>query len=319
MVSLALHAVIFVALYRVVYEQRAAPRRLIIPEARLAPEGAPVGEPSGGANSSRNTFRSGRASERSATPVAAGPVAPVLTPDALPVIAMPSDAGAALSGSNFVASVVTPSVGGSGSSGGAGGGGGSGRGLAGMGPATSFFGQGGNAYKVVYVIDASASIVYYMHDIVREMRQSIRDLIPTQQFHIIVAHEGRIDELSPRRLVPAIATYKQQAAEFLAGLEKIPEIGAADEQEAMRRAFAVKPELIYFLSDGDYVGARELQSTSQPTGTQLEGLLERLNSSGDVKITTIAFAPTPGPRALLERIARRHGGHFRSVEIKSER
>ncbi len=171
-------------------------------------------------------------------------------------------------------------------------------------PASVFFGQTGNAYKVVYVVDVSASQMIYMDDIVREMRQSLRGLVPTQRFHIVLARPRQVDELSHRRLVPAVSRYTREAAAFLETIDRIPKPGKADPLEAMKRAFAVRPELIYFLSDGDYPDIEG----------ELERTLDQLNADRAVAITVIGFEPSPRPRALLERIARNHGGHFRSVE-----
>lgn len=176
-------------------------------------------------------------------------------------------------------------------------------------PVSSFFGQTGNAYRVVYVVDVSASLMIYIDDIIREMRDSIRGLIPTQKFHIVLARPRQVEELPPRRLVPAIARYKKEADAFLATIDRIPKPGKADPIEAMRRAFAVEPDLIYLLSDGDYADIEDL----------LEGELQRLNARKDVCITAIGFHP-PRPAGdkpeLLQRIAQWHNGHFRLVEMK---
>ena len=71
----------------------------------------------------------------------------------------------------------------------------------------------------------------------------------------------------------------------------------------MRRAFAVGPDLIYFLSDGDYTDIEN----------DLERELQRLNPRKEVCITTIGFHP-PRPEGgrpeLLQRIAQWHNGHF---------
>jgi hypothetical protein len=74
----------------------------------------------------------------------------------------------------------------------------------------------------------------------------------------------------------------------------------------MRRAFAVKPELIYFLSDGDYTAMEQ----------DLLSELRRLNAKKETRITVIGFAPFLAPRELLKKIAEEHGGHCRLVELK---
>jgi hypothetical protein len=115
-----------------------------------------------------------------------------------------------------------------------------------------------------------------------------------------------VREFEPRRLVPANARYKTAAYDFIRVISGVPKPGKADPIEAMKRAFAAKPELIYFLTDGDYP---DIES-------EFEAVLKRLNAHGETKITVIGFDPSPAPRALLERIARAHGGHCRFVEPK---
>lgn len=173
-----------------------------------------------------------------------------------------------------------------------------------LGPATSFFGQTGNAYKVVYVVDVSASLMIYTAQIIEEMQTSIESLTPMQKFHIVLARPKRVEELQFKRLVPAVPRYTQAARELIHSIDRIPDVGAADPMKAMQRAFAVQPELIYFLTDGDYM------SIEKP----LEQTIDKLNAGRSVKITVIAFSPTPRASALLQRIAGRTGGHFRVVE-----
>ena len=67
----------------------------------------------------------------------------------------------------------------------------------------------------------------------------------------------------------------------------------------MRRALATEPEMIYFLTDGEF----------DP------GIAEKLdhwNEDRRVRIFTIAFF-NQARAALLERIAREHGGEFKFV------
>jgi hypothetical protein len=174
------------------------------------------------------------------------------------------------------------------------------------GPVTSLFGQSGNAHRVVYVVDVSASLLIYIENIIHEMHRSVRSLLPTQQFHIVLAKPRRIVEFSPARLVPALQRYKQMAIHFTDTINGIPQPGKADPIEAMKRAFACQPELIYFLTDGDYP---DLQK-------ELNNTLRQLNSDKRAKITVIGFDPSPKSKTLLTNIAKEHGGHYRFVESR---
>lgn len=276
-VSVAVHLSILLAFWGVILREEIQARRVIIPEARLAAAADPH------APSAPPPLK---LAQQSATPTLERPR---LADIPLPAVTLDQVASPPATSIRDAAPSMTTTTG-----------------AGTVGPASVFFGQTGNAYKVVYVVDVSASQMIYMDDIIREMRQSVRGLIPTQKFHIVLARPRQIDELGSRRLVPAINRYVQEAEAFLATIDRIPKPGKADPIEAMKRAFAVRPELIYFLSDGDYPDVEN----------ELERTLDQLNAGRSVAITVIGFEPSPRPRALLERIARNHGGNFRFVETR---
>ncbi|MFQ5490233.1 MAG: hypothetical protein ACE5GE_05880, partial [Phycisphaerae bacterium] len=75
--------------------------------------------------------------------------------------------------------------------------------------------------------------------------------------------------------------------------------GSTDPIPAMRRALAVKPDLIYFLTDGDF-------------DPLLIEVLADWNQKQKVRIFTIAYVSQAGS-VLLEQIARENGGEFKFV------
>ncbi|UCD28106.1 MAG: hypothetical protein JSV03_13575 [Planctomycetota bacterium] len=280
-ISIILHAIVFLALYQIVFQESAQPKKYIIPEARLvAGADAKLPQPTAPLKLSRQPLP-----DSFSRPKIQEPPITAVTLDTSSISALTErdkpDTSIPLTSAASVSTLNT-------------------------GPASSFFGIAGNAYKVVYVVDVSASLMIYIDEIVREMRESIRALLPTQRFHIVLAKPRKVVEFSPRRLVPAIGKYKTRANSFIDTITGIPQPGKADPIEAMKRAFAVRPQLIYFLTDGDYP---DIQS-------DLELTLQQLNTNQEVKITTIGFDPSPNPRTLLERIARDHGGNFRMVVLK---
>jgi hypothetical protein len=175
------------------------------------------------------------------------------------------------------------------------------------GPESRFFGQRGNAYKVVYVIDTSASLWDAFELAQRELIDSIERLTPQQSFHVIFAGDTPL-ELPARQLVPAITAFKEPAKKFI--LDLVVK-SRCDPVAAMERAFACNPELIYFLTDGEHKLYRE----------QLLARLREWNADKRVHITTIGFGDRPDSRAtgaligesLLRQIALEHGGNFRWV------
>lgn len=160
-----------------------------------------------------------------------------------------------------------------------------------------FFGLGGSAQgakRIVYVVDRSGSMLGTFTYVRRELERSIGGLRRSQKFHVIFFSAGTPLENPPGKLVSAIRARKEHLFEFLKDVH--PE-GSTNPEPAMRRALALEPDLIYFLTDGEF----------SPT---LIEKLDRWNEDRRVKIFTIAYFDRRGA-VLLERIAREHGGKFR--------
>lgn len=195
--------------------------------------------------------------------------------------------------------------------GGASSGGGAKMGLAaaggGGGPRSTFFGSGGNAFNVVYVIDRSGSMVDTF-DLVRlEMLRSIGRLRDEQMFHIILFAEGRPIENAPRKLIPATRKNKKDAAVFLAAVT--PE-AQTDPVPALVRAFEVlrgakkRGKLIYLLTDGVFPDNEKVLRTIQAKNT----------AENKVYINTFLYGTKP-PAAVdvMTRVAEMTGGRYTFV------
>jgi len=170
------------------------------------------------------------------------------------------------------------------------------------GPSAEFFGSGGNAYRICYVIDRSGSMLDSFEYVRRELKRSINELVPQQQFHVIFFNAGEPVENPPKAMIHATATARQKTFEFL---DAIAPQGQTDPSRALERAFSVipPPELIYFMTDGEF-------------DPSIVEKLQRWNRRKRVKINTIAFLYELGDVAgvpLLRRIAREHGGQYKFV------
>ena len=167
------------------------------------------------------------------------------------------------------------------------------------GPGPKFFGIGGRARgarRIVYVVDRSGSMMTTFDAVREEMKRSVSGLRRSQRFHVIFFNAGPLLENRPKKLVPATTSQQERLFEFL---DTIQAEGATDPIPAMGRAFAVNPDLIYFLTDGDF-------------DPLLEEKLRAWNRDKQVRIFTIAYVSQAG-RELLERIAREHNGEFKFV------
>ena len=165
----------------------------------------------------------------------------------------------------------------------------------------SFFGlgrQARGARRIVYVVDRSGSMTDLFAGLRQELKRSIDGLRKSQKFHVIFYNSGDPLELPAKRLVSAVRSAKDEAFAFL---ETVRPEGMTEPANALRRAFDLNPDLIYFLSDGDI-----------PEGERLKDRLKEWNVTRRVRIFTIAFVNRDGS-ILLQDIAREHNGQFKYV------
>ncbi len=180
----------------------------------------------------------------------------------------------------------------------------------GAGPKSRFFGTGGNAYHIVYVVDRSGSMTETFEEVRSEIFRSITRLSPKQTFHVIFFATGTPKENPPRRLVQADMSHKREAARYL---KSIQPHGQTDPIPALERAFAVlkslpgrqkKGKLVYLLTDGDF-----------PDNEKVLRRIRELNPRRDVTINTILHHfVVPGAMKVLKAIADENRGKFKFVE-----
>jgi len=177
----------------------------------------------------------------------------------------------------------------------------------GSGPRSSFFGSGGNAHHIVFVVDRSGSMVDTFDYVRKEMLRSISRLRPPQDFHVILFAEGPPIENAPKRLVPAEFVYKEQVAEFL---QSARAQGQTDPIPALRRAFAtlakanrLPGKLIYLLTDGVF-----------PDNQKVISEIRAANPGTKALINTYLYGSRP-PEAedVMKQIADQNGGRYRYV------
>jgi hypothetical protein len=194
------------------------------------------------------------------------------------------------------------------------GGGGAAGGATAMGMATggggaksSFFGSGGNAFNVVFVVDRSGSMLDTFGPVRAEMLRTISRLRETQMFHVILFAEGRPLEPDHKRLVPASRRNKKAASRFLSD---ITAEGQTNPIPALQRAFKVlkgarkKGKLIYLLTDGVF-----------PDNEAILKTIAHENKDGTVHINTFLYGTAP-PEAVsvMTKIADNNGGRYKFIE-----
>lgn len=156
------------------------------------------------------------------------------------------------------------------------------------------------ARRIVYVVDRSGSMTDSLYIVKMELRTSITEVGEETEFHVIFYSSGAPIEMPTRRLVHATERNKRLAYEFI---DTVIAGGETDPSQAIKRAFAVRPELVYLLTDGEF-------------DRGIIDLVKRLNVGGGVRVFTIGFLYThPGTagEGILKRIAAENGGEYKFV------
>lgn len=174
--------------------------------------------------------------------------------------------------------------------GGAGAGGGSGSG------GTEFFGVKSKGNKFVYVIDCSGSMTGSKYRQARDqLIKSVERLRPRHRFYVYFFDHGDYKLLGDvEELLPADKEHKEYLREW-----SEQQGGTNCTGNALIRSVFLKPDVVYFLSDG---GIRDVR----------EELRER-NDHG-AKINTLGFSAGAHGRELLEAIAAEHQGQYNSTD-----
>lgn len=117
------------------------------------------------------------------------------------------------------------------------------------GPKSNFAGVGGNARKIVYICQASGSMLSVWDDLRRELDRSIEALQPVQAFDVIFFSEDNVYAFDNSALQMATPENKRKAYDFI---KKMYPRGDTNPVASIDLAMGLKPELVYILGDGFY-------------------------------------------------------------------
>jgi len=163
----------------------------------------------------------------------------------------------------------------------------------------------GNATRIVYILDKSGSMTEVFDYLRKSSQKSVDSLIPTQSFGLVVFSEHAEVAMNMTR-----ATLEGRR-EFAGRMATVTTGGENDYQlipfrEAFEKAFAMKPQVIYFLTDGAF-------------DKGLIGELRGMNRDKRVRICTLACVSSSETGEMLElyklldTVAKENGGSFRKV------
>jgi len=163
-----------------------------------------------------------------------------------------------------------------------------------------FFGERASGSSFVFIVDSSGSMEgSRFARAVEELNRAIGQLRIKQRFFVIFYNDEAIPLFSPRsRSHMYLATKKnrRRATKWI-GLQQAG--GGTEPEDAIHQALRLKPDVIFFLSDG------EVPRTTRTIATEF-------NHFGTI-INTIAFQ-FRGGEAILKGIAEDNQGNYRFVE-----
>jgi len=163
-----------------------------------------------------------------------------------------------------------------------------------------------NAKRIVYVIDASGSMIRSLQIVLQEMTRSIDALSEQQNFSIVFFQRNEAVVVPPRnRLMPATRENKVKALEWID--QNVVPSGRSNPIDAITYALDLNPDVIFLLSE-NITGSGQFEVDQR----DLLALLDTLNpadATGRRKtlINTVQFLD-PDPLDTLRMIAEQHGG-----------
>jgi hypothetical protein len=156
--------------------------------------------------------------------------------------------------------------------------------------------------RIVFVCDASDSMVPKMKTLRRELSSSIDAVPPDGAFNIIFMRDKSCAKVSDE-LLPATPANKERAKKFI---DDFKAGGKTDPLPALKASFRGGPQLIYLLADRPF-----------PDMDQLPARIAELNHDHKVKVNTIAFVGADDNdtqfQKALDRIAKENNGVYKFV------
>jgi hypothetical protein len=177
---------------------------------------------------------------------------------------------------------------------------------AGAGPKGVVFGNNGGARRIVFLCDATGTMIGKMGGLKAELQRAVDNLLPFQAFNLVFYTDGgRVLMADKAGLMVASAENKRRAFEWLG---EVTASGATDPVPAIEATFKLQPtpDLIYFLSDGEFNNLRSYE--------EVAAAVARGAAGRRVKVNTILFETYEREaEKVMERMAFNNKGVYRYV------
>lgn len=164
------------------------------------------------------------------------------------------------------------------------------------------FGIGASGSSFVYVFDRSSSMSgQKLREAKRELLESLAVLNNKHRFNIIFYDDSPTVWKPGGKLVVANASTKKDAEAFVTGM---PTRGGTAHLRPLLEAIEFKPDIIFFLTDGQSLTKAELEKISE--------------KSGEISINVIQFAEAGESKSeILRQLAARNRGRYKYINVFS--
>ncbi len=165
------------------------------------------------------------------------------------------------------------------------------------------------AKRIVYVVDASGSMLLHLSTVLKELERSLRTLHPKQEFGIVFFQKETSIPVPPKgQLVSADAAHINKAMRWIHTSGKVIPAGGSNPIVAMKTAMRLKPEVIYLLSE-NITGAGRYEVPASELLVAIDKLnpVDARNGLRKVQINCIQYL-SEDPNGTMKKIAEIHGG-----------
>jgi hypothetical protein len=165
------------------------------------------------------------------------------------------------------------------------------------------------AKRIVYVVDASGSMLLHLSTVLHELQRSLTTLHPKQEFSIVFFQQNKSITVPPRNsLRPATPHNISTVMEWIQTSGEVIPTGSSNPVAAIRTAMKLQPDVIYLLSE-NITGSGRYEVPPDELIAQLEKLnpVDPRNGRRRVQINCIQYL-TKDSLGTMQRIAEIHGG-----------
>jgi len=164
------------------------------------------------------------------------------------------------------------------------------------------------AKSVVFLIDASGSLIDSFPMVINHVNQLIDELNSRQRFTVIFFQNDKVIEVTPAGLQRANSARKAWVRQWMDPQQgRVIPAGASNPIRALRKAIGYHPNQICIFSD-NITGSR----SGEVDQAQLLEVLAKLNADAKVKVYTMQFFYAD-ENHTLRTIAQQHGGIYQFV------